>query len=261
MRCRISRRLATVEGMSFQVELDMYQGPLDLLLYLVRKNELEITDIPIAPIAQQFLEYVEILEKLDVDAAGDFLEMASTLVEIKSRMLLPHEEEIESEVEDPRQDLVRRLLEFKQYRDAASMLEERGREWHERFPRLAPDAESRFGSPLDQPIQSVELWDLVSALGRVLRERGDRGANIELIKYDETPMHVYMEQICARLGSEHRIEFSGLFPLDAHKSTLVGLFLAVLELVRHGHVTASQPETFGEIWLELGQKKFRVVGE
>jgi segregation and condensation protein A len=245
--------------MSFQVELEMYQGPLDLLLYLVRKNELEITDIPIAPIANQFLQYVEVLEKLDVDAAGEFLDMASTLVEIKSRMLLPHEEEVTEEVEDPRQDLVRRLLEFKQYRDAASMLDERGRQWHERYPRLTSDVPERLGSPLDQPIQGVELWDLVSALGRVLRDRSDRAAQIERIEYDETPIHTLMEQICTRLTTERRMEFSGLFPVDAHKSTLVGMFLAVLELIRHGHVTASQPEAFGEIWLQLGRQPFQVV--
>lgn len=238
--------------MRFQVELDMYQGPLDLLLYLVRKHEVEIAKIPIFQITCQFLEYVEVLEKIDVEAAGDFLDMASTLIEIKSRMLLPQEEEIEEEVADPREDLVARLLEFKQFRDAAHMLEEQGRQWQERYSRLAPDAAPRGDGLMDQPIQNVELWDLVSALGRVFRERAELGIESTRTEYDETPIHAYMEQIYARLKTELRVEFSGLFPQNAQKSKLVGMFLAVLELIRHEHALAAQEEPFGELWMELG---------
>ena len=114
--------------MDFRVDLDMFRGPLDLLLYLVRKNELEITDIPIARITDQYLEYLTILEQLDVNAVGDFLEIASTLMEIKSRMALPGMDEQEEPWDDPREELVQRLLEYKKYKDVASMLEERGRQ-------------------------------------------------------------------------------------------------------------------------------------
>ena len=129
--------------MDFRVDLDLFRGPLDLLLYLVRKHELDVVDIPIAAVTEQFLEYLAVLEQIDVDACGDFLDMASTLIEIKSRAVLPGEEEVAGELEDPRQELVRRLLEYKQYRDAASMLEERSREWRERFPRMANDLPAR----------------------------------------------------------------------------------------------------------------------
>src|SRR5215831_2287818 len=115
--------------MPFQVELTEFQGPLDLLLFLVRKHEMEITEIPIAPITSQFVEYLEVLEQLNVDDVGDFVEMASTLMEIKSRSLLPQVEEEEQPLEDPRQDLVRRLLEYKRFKDAASILDERGKHW------------------------------------------------------------------------------------------------------------------------------------
>jgi segregation and condensation protein A len=115
--------------MDFRVELDVFRGPLDLLLYLVRKHEVEIVDIPIAMITEQFLEYLGVIQQLDVNAAGDFLEMASTLVEIKSRMVLPRGGEVEDELADPRQELVERLLEYKKFKDAASMLEERSRGW------------------------------------------------------------------------------------------------------------------------------------
>src|SRR3990170_3225067 len=129
--------------MRFSVNLDIFRGPLDLLLYLVRKHELEITDIPLARVIDQYLEYIAVLEQIDVDAVGEFLDMASSLIEIKSRMVLPGEEAVEAELEDPRRDLVRRLLEFKQYRDAASMLDERSREWRERFGRVASDEPAR----------------------------------------------------------------------------------------------------------------------
>ena len=144
--------------MSFRVDLSIFRGPLDLLLYLVRKHEVDIVDIPIAPITDQFLAHLAVLEQLDVDAVGDFLEMASTLIEIKSRMVLPAGDEVEEPLEDPRQDLVRRLLEYKKFKDAASILEERSREWQEHFPRLASDlaaARRRPGRATDPRSRTV----------------------------------------------------------------------------------------------------------
>src|SRR6185503_15905543 len=114
-------------NMDFRVNLEVFRGPLDLLLYLVRKHELEITEIPIALVTDQYLAYLELLEQVDVDAVGDFLDMASTLVEIKSRMVLPRGGEVEEDLDDPRKELVRQLLEYKKFKDAASMLEERNR--------------------------------------------------------------------------------------------------------------------------------------
>jgi segregation and condensation protein A len=168
-------------------------------------------------------------------------------------MVLPGEEEIGEELQDPRQELVRRLLAFKRYRDAASMLEERGRKWRERYPRLAGDLPLRQRAADEQPIAEAELWDLVSAFGRVLKER--LAANgPQNIRYDETPIHVYMRQIDERLRRDGRVAFADFFPSAVHKSALVGMFLAVLELVRHRHARASQPEIFGEIWLEPGDE-------
>jgi segregation and condensation protein A len=212
---------------------------------------LDATDIAVAAVTEQFLAYLGALPKIDVNSVGDFLEMASLLVEIKSRMVLPGEEEVQEELEDPRQELVRRLLEYKKYRDAASMLEERGREWSDRFPRLASDLPSRQPSIDTQPIERVELWDLVSAFGRVLKEK-HAASGPENIRYDETPIHVYMHRIDERLRREGRVGFSALCEEAVHRSMLIGMFLAVLELVRHHHALASQPELFGEIWLELG---------
>ena len=236
--------------MTFHIDLDIFRGPLDLLLYLVRKHELEIVDIPIATITDQYLEHLSVIEQLDVNTVGDFLEMASTLIEIKSRMVLPRGGEEEEVVEDPRQDLVRRLLEYKQFKDAASMLEERSRAWQERFPRLTSELAQRGRNLAEEPIQELELWDLVSAFGRIMRDY--HVAVPSNIVYDETPIHVYMSRIHDRLRQGGRVAFGDLFESGMHKSALIGMFLAVLELVRHHAVRAEQHELHAEIWLLAG---------
>jgi len=236
----------------FRVDLSMFRGPLDLLLYLVRKHELEIADIPIAEITDQYLQYLAVLEQLDVDAVGDFLAVASMLIEIKSQQALPHCDEVEEEVDDPRRELVRRLLEYKQYRDAASILEERGRSWQEHYPRLETDLPPERRRADDEPIQEVELWDLVSAFGRIMRESVAAGPSS--IVYDDTPIRVFMARILERLQQAGRLGFRDLFRREMHKSTLIGIFLAVLELVRHRHVRIEQNALFGEIWILPSQE-------
>jgi segregation and condensation protein A len=236
--------------MDFRVDLEIFRGPLDLLLYLVRKHEVEIVDLPIAPITEQFLEYLTVLNELDVNAVGDFLEMASTLIEIKSRMVLPRGGEVEDELADPRRELVRRLLEYKKFKDAASMLEERSRGWQERFPRLANDLPARARNLGEEEIQEIELWDLVSAFSRIMRD--NQSVKPSNIVYDETPIHVYMAQIKAQLVERGRLAFREFFRPGMHKSTLVGMFLAILELVRHDHVRTEQNALFGDIWILPG---------
>jgi segregation and condensation protein A len=234
--------------MSFRVALDVFRGPLDLLLYLVRKHEVEIVDIPIAQVTEQYLAYLSLIEQLDVDAAGDFLVMASTLVEIKSRMVLPRQAEAAEEpIDEPRQELIRRLLEYKKFKDAASILEERSRSWQDRFPRLVNDLGPAERDLAEEPLHELELWDLVSAFGRILRE--NQSAPGSSIVYDETPIHVFMERIHGRLQARGQLTLAELFRPGMHKSTLVGIFLAILELVRHYGIRAEQNELFGQIWL------------
>jgi len=242
--------------MRFRVDLDTFRGPMDLLLYLVRKHEIEITDLPIALITDQYLQHLTVLEQLDVNAVGDFLEMASTLIEIKSRMVLPRAGEVEDELEDPREELVQRLLQYKKYKDAASILEERSRQWQQHYPRLADDLPSRRMDLADQPIHEVELWDLVSAMGRIMREH--RATRPSSIVYDETPIHIYMKAIHDRLVRDGRMAFSEMFEPGMHKSAMIGVFLAILELVRHRHVLAEQNQLHGEIWI-LPSERFSPV--
>jgi segregation and condensation protein A len=225
----------------------VFRGPLDLLLYLVRKHELDIHDIPIAPITDQFLQHLEVLEQLDVDDVGDFIEMASTLLEIKSRLVLPSGGEETEELDDVREELVQRLLEYKKYKDAATILDEQSRDWQQRCPRLQNDLPPRRTDVGEQPIHELELWDLVSSLGRVLREH--QVTKPSSIVYDDTPIQVYMRRIHAKLATEQRAALSELLEPGMHKSALIGVFLAVLELVRHHCVRTQQNELHGEIWI------------
>ena len=235
---------------AFRVNLDLFRGPLDLLLYLVRKHEVDVQDIPISTITDQYLDYLAIIEQLDVDAVGDFLELASSLIEIKSRLLLPRVEETETTWEDPREGLVERLLEYKKYKDVASMLEERGRRWQESYQRMANDLPVRRLAPSDQPIREVELWDLVSALGRMIRRETAPESNII---YDDTPIHVHMQTIYEGIRSRGQLSMTEIFQAGMHKSTVIGIFLAVLELVRHHSVEAEQTEGEIEIWIRPGE--------
>jgi segregation and condensation protein A len=234
--------------MEYQVELEVFRGPLDLLLFLVKRHEVDICDIPIARVTEQFLEYLQVIEMIDVERAGDFLVMAATLMEIKSRMLLPRVEETTEEEADPRLELVRQLLEYKKYKDAATLLEAQAERQLSRLPRQPLELPTE-PDPAQQPLRQVELWDLVSAFGRLMRET--LALQPQQITVDVTPIHVYMESILERLRQEARLAFSSLFTPPHNRSRLVGLFLAVLELIKGRQIHAEQAEVYGEIWLML----------
>lgn len=239
--------------MDFRVELPTYRGPLDLLLYLVRKHELDVTSIPIALITDQYFEYLEVLEQLEVDSVGDFVEVASLLIEIKSRMVLPQveDEDTEDVQDNPRDELVQRLLEYKAYKDAASVLSDSSHAWQQRYSRVANDLPPRVVDPADQPIQETELWDLVSAMGRIMRET-ERLKPVTNIVYDDTPIHVYMQSIHERLIRKEQVFFSSLFEAGMHKSKMIGIFLAILELARNYGVFVEQSNVHGEMELSAG---------
>ncbi len=236
-----------MESTRFSVQLDAYSGPLDLLLYLVRKHELEVTALSLATIADQFVAHIDAIESIDLNSVGDFLDVAGTLTEMKSRLVLPRAE-AEDTIEAEQEDLIQRLLEYKRFKDAATTLDERASAWRRRFPRLARDAAPKKPDLEDRPVRELEVWDLVSAFARVIREHS--AVQPTNIVYDETPVSVYMEQIHERVTRESRLAFSELFPPDAIKSSLVGLFLAMMELTRQRKLLVRQNDLFTEIWLE-----------
>jgi segregation and condensation protein A len=231
--------------MDYQVNLEAFRGPLDLLLYLVKHDEIDIRDIPIARVANQFLEHLRVIELIDVELAGDFLVMAATLMEIKSRMLLPRSADAADDEADPRQELVKQLLEYKKFKDAAALLEVQAERQLCRLPRHVHEVADL--DPARQPLRAVELWDLVSAFGRLMRET--LALQPQQIVFDETPIHVYMETILQRLTKEPRLPFSAVFMPPYTRGRLLGLFLAILELIKGQQLSAEQPDPFGEIWL------------
>ena len=240
-------------AMHFRVDLDVFRGPLDLLLYLVRKHELDVTTVSIASITDQFVTFLDVLTQMDVNLVGDFIEVASILIEVKSKTVLPSADDPEEMIEDSQEELVHQLLEYKKFKDAASILEDRGRDWQQRFTRISNDLPPREIAPADQPIHEVELWDLVNAFGGILRcHEKTQPCNIVL---DEIPIAVFIKDIHTKLRVDGQIAFSDMFQPGMHKTNMIGVFLAVLELVRHHHVEADQPEPHGEIYL-LAQEGF-----
>lgn len=231
--------------MSYTVELESFHGPLDLLLYLVKKHEVDILDIPIAKIAEQFRDYLFLLQSLDMDVAGEFIAMAADLMVIKSRMLLPQEPEAADEdAPDPRRDLVKQLLEYRKFKEAAAALEECAEKQAARRPRQEPVDDSPKAGPVVKP---VELWDLVSAFARLVRET--QAVEKATIAVDDTPQHIYEEQVRRRVAVEGRVSLRQLFTPPHTRSRLTGLFLAILELIKQHHVGLEQADPFDEMWV------------
>ena len=231
--------------MPYSVALDAFHGPLDLLLYLVKRHEVDVLDIPIAKIADQFLDYVQAVRELDVEFAGEFLVTAATLVEIKSRMLLPADaQEPDEDQPDPRRELVKQLLEYRKFKDAAAALEERAGAQVVRVPRQEPPEPAAHAAPVVRP---VELWDLVSAFARLVRET--QASQTATIAVDDTPQYVYEARIKDRVRAEGRVRFRDVFAPPYFKARLIGIFLAVLELVRNHGLGLECGEGEGEIWL------------
>ncbi|HEY7311751.1 MAG TPA: segregation/condensation protein A [Gemmataceae bacterium] len=237
------------EQSDYLVDLDTFRGPLDLLLYLVKRDEVDIRDIPVARVAAQFQTYLDALQLIDVERAGDFIVMAATLLEIKSRMLLPRPEESVQAEDDPRLELVKQLVQYKKFKDAAALLEARAEEQSQRLPRLPVPPPASSAPP---PLKPVELWDLVSAFGRLMRET--LALQPQTIAVDQTPLHVHMENVLQRLREARRLPLSALFTPPYTRGRLVGLFLAILELTKTRRVVPEQAHPFGDIWVSLGDK-------
>jgi len=232
--------------MTYKVQLEGFSGPMDLLLYLIRQNEVDIYDIPIAQITAQFVSYIELMEALDIEYAAEFLVLAATLMDIKARMLVPQEapvgEDIDEELLDPRDQLVRELLEYKKFHDAALYL---GGRFEERMQQFESGAET---PDLDEkPLEEIAVWDLFSAFASILKQIGAGG--VEIVS-TEVPVESYVTTVLERLSEARRIPFTALFEGLTDRPAVVGIFLAILELVRLRRIFAFQEREFGEIMLE-----------
>jgi segregation and condensation protein A len=235
----------------YRVNLEIFAGPLDLLLHLVRKEEVDIYDIPIAKITDQYIRYIEMLKQLDIDVAGDFLVMAATLMQIKSAMLLPSapaEELCADDLADPRAELIRQLLEYKKFKDVANLLAAAAEEQGERFAR--PDTIIEQLRPAAEPtvdLDQINIWDLLEAFDAIMEATGAKFDMSHIA--DDTPIDLYQIEILHRLQTEGPMGFERIFESHASRLRLVGLFLGLLELIRDGLVWAEQAEPAGMIYL------------
>lgn len=228
--------------MAYEVKLDIFEGPLDLLLHLIKKNEIDITDIPISLITEQYLAYLEVMKSLNLDLAGEYLVLAATLVHIKSKLLLPGEEEQgEGEEEDPRAELVRQLLDYQVFKEAAARLDDRPLLDRDVFARRIPGEDV---PDEEEEMAEVGVFELIDAFRRLVsgRERHYLEINGERMSIAET-----MSEIMERLLGAGHLSFDELCGTPGEKRAVVRAFLAVLELVKQRMVKVYQVRPFGAI--------------
>ena len=235
-----------------KVQIEVFEGPLDLLLYLVKKEEVDIYEVNLTKIAKQFLDYVEVMRQLDLEIAGEFLVMAATLMYIKSRELLPVDQqaqvEEEDEADDPRWELIRQLVEYKKFKDAAAGLQAREALQENVFPHVP----GRLDMEPDQPAprSDVSVFDLINAVSSILKRFGQQDESRDVFE-DRWTVSEKIEQLMGVVREQKQVRFSQLFAGTTSRSEVVVTFLALLELIRLRMLGASQSEAFGEIVIIL----------
>ena len=236
--------------MAFQIHLGNFSGPLDLLLHLIKNNKMDIYDIRIFEITEQYLAVIERMKQLDLDVAGEFLLMAATLVHIKSRMLLPvNEEMIEEEGEDPRAELVKRLLEYQRYKEVAELFQQLPQLERDVFVRHFP-ASDLLEVDIEEEIEVVDgIYHLAAAFQRLLKDRPKEIFH-EVVR-ESLSVAEYIDRITEKLLNKKRLAFRELFPVEIFRDELIVTFLALLELVKMCLVNVEQVEEFSDIRLVL----------
>ena len=229
-------------------DVDLFEGPLDLLLHLIKKDEVDIANIPVASITEQYLGYLDVMRELNLDVAGEFLVMAATLILVKSRMLLPTPEAEEGEEDDPRADLVRQLLEYSRYRDAAAELGERPRLYRDVFTR-SENAEGIEPDPDELPRIKVTLWQLMEAFQRVLKRA--EPDPVHEVAIESVRVRDRIDALLKVLSVAREVTFESLFDERSTRGFVIVTFLALLELGKLGAIDAVQEEHFGEIRIVL----------
>ena len=236
-----------------RIRLPEFEGPLDLLLYLIKRNEVDIHDIPIAPITRQYMEYLDLMKELNLDVAGEFMVMAATLIHIKSKMLVPvdpTEAEGGEELEDPREELVRRLLEFQRYKEAAGVLHQKREIRAATWTR--PDAALPAFDDAGEEMIEAGLYDLIGAFKELLERRKTLLAHE--VEHEGKSVEQRMEELLAMLREGQSLEFLALFATEETKAGMILTFLALLELIRLKRIRDYQRALFGPI------RVFRPVG-
>lgn len=235
----------------YEIKLENFKGPLDLLLHLIEKNEINIYDIPIAKITDQYLRYIESIEYLDLDWASEFLVMAATLLSIKARMLLPKPPQpVEEEGEDPREELVVRLLEYKKFKEAALLLKEKEEDMLKVFIRKPDEGEilKRFGP--QNPVENLSINDLFEAFKIILEKSQEPDPTFQITR-EEISMQECMADILNELTQKTKVAFNDLFTGKTSRIKIIVTFLALLELIRLKKIGFIQKDPFGKIIIFL----------
>jgi segregation and condensation protein A len=239
--------------MSYLIHLDIFEGPFDLLLHLIERDELDIYDIPIARVTAEFLEYIRTMQLLNLHVASDFMVMAATLIQIKARMLLPKpvvsekETALNEEEDDPRQKLVEKLIEYKKYKELAKDLRAREEEFARVFVRPVTEIADRLVID-ENPLKGLNVWDLLEAFKNVLDSIAPEEEPAAVPK-EEISIRQRMKEIMAGLAVSGRVRFKDLFGNTSSRVALITGFIALLELMRLRKVRVSQDTTFGEIMI------------
>ncbi len=232
----------------YKVKFEVFEGPLDLLLYLIKKEEVDIYEVNLTKLATQFIEYIDLMREFDLEVAGEFLVMASTLMYIKSRELLPADQRAEGaeedEGEDPRWELIRQLVAYKKFKDAAAQLQVLEARQEGVFPRVPGKLEFEDAPPPPRP--DVSIFDLLNAVNGVLRRFSTR-EDLRDIFEDKWTVSEKIEYLVAIIRQRGRVQFSELFADATSRSEVVCTFLALLELIRLRQLVCAQPAAFGEI--------------
>lgn len=235
----------------YRVRFEVFEGPLDLLLYLIRKEEVDIYEVNLTKIATEFIDYLNLMRELDLDIAGEFVVMAATLMLIKSRELLPRDQRpenqgaAEDDAEDPRWELIRQLVEYRKFKDAAARMQDL--EW--RAENTYPRIPGRVELPEEQPARRAEatIFDLLAAVSSVLKRFSDRTGESRDVFEDKWSVSEKIEYLLVSIREKAEIRFSDLFHAATSRTEVVVTFLAVLELVRLRMIQARQSEAFSEI--------------
>ena len=233
----------------YKVQFEVFEGPLDLLLYLIKKEEVDIYEVNLTKLATQFIEYIDLMRQFDLEIAGEFLVMASTLMYIKSRELLPVDQQVvveaEDEGEDPRWELIRQLVEYKKFKDAAAQLQTLEERQENVFPRLPGKLEFENAAPAVKP--DVSIFDLLNAVNGVLQRFKKREGDAREIFEDKWTVSEKIEFVLKIITERGSVRFAELFETAANRSEVVCTFLALLELIRLKQLACIQPEPFAEI--------------
>lgn len=239
----------------YKVQFEVFEGPLDLLLYLIKKEEVDIYEVNLTKLATQFIEYIDTMRLLDLEIAGEFLVMASTLMYIKSRELLPADQQVvvegEDEGEDPRWELIRQLVEYKKFKDAAAQLQTLEARQENVFPRLPGKMEFAADASAAKP--EVSIFDLLNAVNGVLQRFKKREGDAREIFEDKWTVSEKIASILKIISERGRVRFAELFESAANRAEVICTFLALLELIRLKQLVCTQPEPFAEIEISRAQ--------